>query len=177
MQTIDDDALWLILQPVQQALEEPLGSCAITFLLHQDVQHHPVLIHGTPQMMQHMLSIARTWAPAAQSPGEFSPVLATPMADAFMGDRQATLGQDELEIAQAEAEEVIQPHSMTDDLGREAVAVIQGWLRGHAISLTRPSTARQSRLICQCRAGSKGSAGKPSSAIALGEALRTLAGA
>jgi len=36
----------------------------------------------------------------------------------------AALGQYQIDITQAEAEHVIQPHSMADDLGREAVAMI-----------------------------------------------------
>ena len=38
---------------MQQALEEPLGSGTITFVLHQDVQQDPMLIHGPPEIMQH----------------------------------------------------------------------------------------------------------------------------
>ena len=36
-------------------LEETLGSCAISSLLHQNVQHNAVLIHCPPQIMQYTL--------------------------------------------------------------------------------------------------------------------------
>ncbi len=39
-QTIGDDALGLILETVQQAFEEVLGSGAIAFLLHQNIHWH-----------------------------------------------------------------------------------------------------------------------------------------
>jgi hypothetical protein len=45
-QTVGDKALRFVVQPFQQAPEEALGGRAIPFLLHQDVQHDPVLIHG-----------------------------------------------------------------------------------------------------------------------------------
>jgi hypothetical protein len=40
-QTIGDDALGLVLQSLQHALEEPLGSDAIAVFLHQNVRHLP----------------------------------------------------------------------------------------------------------------------------------------
>jgi DDE superfamily endonuclease len=95
-QTVGDDALRSALQPAQQAFEEALGSCTIAFLLHQDVQHHPMLIHGTPEIVLHavhadenlihMSGIAGSWPSAAQSHGEFSAELAEPVADTFAGD-------------------------------------------------------------------------------------------
>ena len=88
-----------------------------------------------------MPRIARARSPAAQSLGKRSTELAAPVADAFAGNHHAALSQDELNITQAETEEVIQPHGVADDLSREAVAVIQGWLRGHATSLVRLSLA------------------------------------
>ena len=43
-----------------------------------------------------------------------------------MGDDYASLGQQQLDITQAEAEHVIQPHGMANDCGREPVAVAAG---------------------------------------------------
>jgi|ERR1700722_18035145 hypothetical protein len=48
--------------------------------------------------------------------------IAAPMADVFVGDHDAALGQDQLDVAQAEAEEVVQPYDVVDDLSRKAVA-------------------------------------------------------
>jgi hypothetical protein len=50
-QAVSDEASWLILQPVQQALEEPLGGRAVSPFLHQDIEHRAVLIHRTPEIV------------------------------------------------------------------------------------------------------------------------------
>ena len=47
-QTIGDEASRLVSQPMQQALEEALGGCAVSSILHQDVEHDPVLVHRAP---------------------------------------------------------------------------------------------------------------------------------
>ena len=44
------------------------------------------------------------------------------MPDALMGHHDAALGQDQLDVTQAQAEDVIQPHGVADDLGRETGA-------------------------------------------------------
>ena len=144
-QAIGDDALRLILQPLQQAFEEPIDSNTIALLLHQDVQHDPMLIDRTPEIVlhtvqaeKHLIQMPRiAWPrPASmQPPGKVSTELAAPEADALVGDHHAPFSQDQFDVAQAEAEQMIQPYSMADDLAREAVAVIQQWLSGHAGSL------------------------------------------
>jgi hypothetical protein len=52
--------------------------------------------------------------------------------------RNAPLGQDQLDIAQAEAEDVVQPHGMVDDLGWEPIARIGGGLGRHPASFAHP---------------------------------------
>ena len=52
-QAVRDEASWLILQPVQQMLEEPLGSGAVSSVLHQNIQHDAMLIDGAPQVVLH----------------------------------------------------------------------------------------------------------------------------
>jgi len=47
-----------------------------------------------------------------------------PMPNAFMGHHDATFRQDQLDITQAEAEDVIQPDRVADDLGRKPVSWI-----------------------------------------------------
>jgi hypothetical protein len=43
----------------------------------------------------------------------------------LVGDRGAALGQQQFNITQAEAENMIQPDRVADDLGREAMAVMR----------------------------------------------------
>ena len=56
------------------------------------------------------------------------------------------LSQDQLHIAQAEAEHVVQPDGMADDLGGEPMAIVGvGW-RLHAASLIRLQANHQIQL-------------------------------
>jgi hypothetical protein len=48
----------------------------------------------------------------------------------------APLGEDQLDVSEAQAEEVIQPDSVADDLGREAVPRVGGGLGRHLVILT-----------------------------------------
>ena len=68
-----------------------------------------------------------------------------------MGHHDAALGQDQLDVTQAQAEDVIQPHGVADDLGRKPVPGIGGGFECHAVSLARPSSQRQPRLTWQCQ--------------------------
>ena len=40
-----------ILKPLQQLAKEPLSSFGIAPALHQDVEHDPVLVNGTPEIL------------------------------------------------------------------------------------------------------------------------------
>jgi len=152
-QPVGDEAPWLILQSIQQALEEALGSRAVSPLLHQDVQHHTVLINRAPQIMQRavyakkdlikMPGVARPRPSSTQSPGKRRAELAAPVADALVANHHATLGQDQLDVAQTEAEDVIQPHRVADDLSRKAMAVIQAGLWRHPVSFACRRDQRQ----------------------------------
>ena len=116
-QAVGDDTLRLIPETVQQAFEEPLGGSTIAPLPHRDVQHDPVLVDSAPEVVNdavdadenliHVPGIARSWPPATQPFGEFGAELAAPMADNFADDHDAALGQDEFNVPQAEAEQVI----------------------------------------------------------------------
>jgi hypothetical protein len=61
----------------------------------------------------------------------------TPVSDAFVGDHHPALGLHRLDVAQAEAEDVIQPHDMADDLGPKAMAMIRTGLRRHPVGFAR----------------------------------------
>ena len=67
-----------------------------------------------------------------------------------MGHHDAALGQDQLDVTQAQAEDVIQPHGVADDLGRKPVPGIGRGFECHAVSLARPSSQRQPWLTWQC---------------------------
>ena len=45
--------MWPEPEPSQQAFKEALGRSSIATLLHQDVEHDAILVHYTPEIMQH----------------------------------------------------------------------------------------------------------------------------
>ena len=144
-QTVGDEAPGLVLQTLQQVLEEALGGCAVPAVLHENVEHDTMLIHRPPQIVQHTSDadehlvqvprVARLRSASAQPPGEVGTELKAPMPNAFMGHHDATFRQDQLDITQAEAEDVIQPDRVADDLGRKPVSWIRGGFRCHSVSL------------------------------------------
>jgi len=52
-QAVGNEASRFVPESVQQALEQTLRCRAVSPLLHQDVQHHSVLVHRPPQIVQH----------------------------------------------------------------------------------------------------------------------------
>jgi hypothetical protein len=121
-----------------------------------------VLINRTPQIVQHapdadehlikVPSVTGLRPSAAQPSGEVGTELLAPVPNAFVGHPYATLGQDQLNVTQAEAEDVIQPDGVADDFGRKPVSAIGGGLANHAVSLACLLPERQPRLTCRCRA-------------------------
>jgi hypothetical protein len=64
-------------------------------------------------------------APAPfQRIGEYPPETQPPFSDGFIADDHAARGKDQLNLAQAQTEAVIQPHCMLDLLNRKAKAAI-----------------------------------------------------
>lgn len=54
-QPVGDDASRLVFQAGEQALEEPLRSRGIPAILHEDVEHHTMLVHRAPEIMQYAI--------------------------------------------------------------------------------------------------------------------------
>jgi hypothetical protein len=65
------------------------------------------------------------WPPLPQHIGEDPAKAQAPLADALVADGDPTRRQDQLNIAQAQTEAVIEPDGMLDDLAREAEAAIR----------------------------------------------------
>jgi hypothetical protein len=60
--------------------------------------------------------------------GELHTELPAPPADALVGHAHPAFGQDKLDITQTQAEHVVQPDCLADDLGQEPVPMIRGGL-------------------------------------------------
>ena len=80
----------------------------ITVRLYQDVDHVAVLIHGTPLRLS---GIART-------------ELLTPDPNRFIGDDDSAFGEKILDISEAQAEAMVSPDRIADDLGRKTIAAV-----------------------------------------------------
>ena len=132
---VRDDHPWRILQPAQQLAKEALGCMGIAPALNQDVEHVPVLIHGAPKVMhlaadaqEHLVEepfVARPWPAPLQRVGELPAEAQAPLADGLVADHDPARGENGLDVAQAEAEAVIEPHRVLDHLSREAEAAIR----------------------------------------------------
>jgi hypothetical protein len=144
-QAVGDEAARLISQPMQEALEQTLGGCAVPPILHQNVEYDPVLVHRAPQNSAARRGRGRTPRQDARYRrgcgrlrgsllAKSATELQAPMPDALIGHHDAAFGQDQLDVAQAETEHVIQPDSMADDFGRKPMARIRGGLVGLAVS-------------------------------------------
>ena len=140
-----------ILQALQQPAKEALGGLGIAPILNKDVEDNAVLIDGTPEIVLHPLDpdehfihvplVPGSWPAAAHAIGETLAEFLAPAPHCLIGDHDAPLSQEQLDVTQAEAEHVIQPYSMADELGRKAMAVMRvGWWL-HATTFVRLSRA------------------------------------
>jgi hypothetical protein len=108
-------------------------------LLHQNVQHYPVLIDSSPEIMdlatdpdKHLVEIPFIpgFRATALKGGRVLPAKTdAPVPNAFIADGHAPGRQDQFDIPQAKAETVIQPDRMGDDLRRKTEASVGVWDR------------------------------------------------
>ena len=133
-----------ILQTLQKPLEEALRGVGIAPGLNQNVERDTILIDGAPEIVLHAADpdedfvhvplVPWPW-PASQAVGEAPAEFLAPAPYGLAADDDALLGQKQFDVAQAEAEHVVRPHSMADDLRGEAVAVVRvGWRRRPSVS-------------------------------------------
>src|SRR5215471_12407604 len=121
---------------LQQLAQQPLGCLLVASAVHEDVEHHAGLIHRPPQPVLHtgdlehdlieMPFVARPRQAATDMTGELLAKFACPLPYGFVADDDAARGQQLLHHAKTEREAEIQPHGMSDDLGREAISGIAG---------------------------------------------------
>jgi len=79
--------------------------------------------------------VARPWPPPSQPIGEHSSEAQAPVTDALVADHDAAGGQDQFDVTQAQAEAVIQPDCVLDDLGGKAKAPFSNSMRCARIPL------------------------------------------
>jgi hypothetical protein len=98
--------------------------------LHEDVDHHPVLIYRTPELMLYSADLDEDFVqmpfrtdllaiPSFQLVGEVGTELEAPIADRFIGEHNATLGHHQLDVSIAQAKAKIEPNAVRDNLARK----------------------------------------------------------
>ena len=145
--------------------DQPVGYAALAFQqlpekahcgapvpprLHQDVEDVTVLVYRPPQVLlttvqrdEQLIEVPRV--PEAPTPvpepsGIRAAERATPPSDRLVGDCDAPLGQEVLDVTKTEAEAKVQPDGVRDDVGREAIAVVAGGGADHAPTLLRSTS-------------------------------------
>ena len=146
-QLVGDESSRLAALSFQQLAEEPNRRPPIAPRLYQDVDHVPVLVDGPPQVLlpalnphEQLIEIPRVALPATPAPQPSSvlePEGQAPLPDCLVRDRDSALGEEILDVSETEAESMIQPHCVTDDLGRKSVSSVGRRLLTHPLSLRR----------------------------------------
>lgn len=96
LQPVSDQPTRLVSEACEQALEEPPGCTPVPPILNQDVQHHAVLVHSAPKIVQlaidaqkHLIEvpgIARLRPAPPQLGRELRTELPAPTPDALVRD-------------------------------------------------------------------------------------------
>ena len=119
---------------LQHFAKEAFSSLLVSSLRHQNIENIAVLIHCSPKVELLSLNLHEQLIDVpdvAQSALLLSdrarvswPELLTPEADCLVGDDDPSFGQQILDVSKAECEAVVEPHGMTDDLGRESMVLV-----------------------------------------------------
>jgi hypothetical protein len=112
----------------------------------------------------HVPLVAGLWLPLPQHIGEDPAKAQAPLADALVANDDPTRRQDQLNIAQAQTEAVIEPDGMLDDVAREAEAAMRILMKSsccerchglaRAAKLTMPALFLDIRNWSETRQGS-----------------------
>src|SRR5215475_3108576 len=130
----------------QESSKESLCSALITLRLDQDVDHVAVLIHGSPQILLSAVDsnedliqvpvVAQSSLLSLQFPSIVRTELLTPLPDRFIGYDDSAFGEEILDISDAQAEAMVSPHCIADDLGRETIAGVTRAIIFHGTSVS-----------------------------------------
>ena len=124
-QLVRHDSSGLPALPAQQLLEEAFGGPLVAPRLEKDIDHVAVLIDGPPEILSAPLNgdeqfiqvprVTQPPLPSLEASSVLRPEPETPQADGLVGDRDAPLGEEIFDVAEAQTESVVEPHGVTDD--------------------------------------------------------------
>jgi hypothetical protein len=157
LQLIGDENARHIQQPLQETLEEASRCPGVTAGLHQNVKHDAVLIDGAPEIMLFTVDpnedlvqvpfVAGPRSTPTKTVRETRAKLQTPPPDTLVGDKDAALRQEQLDISKAQAEYVVEPDRVADQLGRKTMAIMWVWRLLHSSILAQDRAALQTNLM------------------------------
>ena len=126
--------------PLQQLAQQALCGLLVAPALDQNVEHHPGLVHGTPEPVFHpgdldddlikMPLVSGAGQPSPDPVGELLAELERLLPNGLMADHDAACRHHLLNHTQAEREAEIEPDRLADHLGRKPVTGIGrlgGW--------------------------------------------------
>ena len=115
--------------------ESPRGTPVPT-RLHENIDHVTVLIHCSPEILALPVDrhedlvqeprISESTLSALQSPRVIGTELPAPLPNGFVRHDNAPFGQQILDIPEAQAVSVVEPHGVADDVGRKAMPQVAG---------------------------------------------------
>jgi hypothetical protein len=121
-------------EPLEQLAEEPLRGCFVASTLHQDIEHVAVLIDRPPHIMAFLVDrekhlaqmplVAWSRTMAAQLIGIGLPNFPTPIPHRLVRQDDAALGHEPFDIPIAKAQTEVEPHTVADELGWEAMMLV-----------------------------------------------------
>jgi hypothetical protein len=126
-------------------MEEAFGGTPIATRLDEDVHHVAVLIDGAPEIVlltlngyEELIQVPRVAQPTL-SPLERAGVpgteLQAPQSDGLVSNHDPPLCQEIFDITEAQAEAVVEPNGVADDLWWESVSAVAGYVVFHRASL------------------------------------------
>ena len=111
------------------------------------MQQGPVLVDSAPEVVplaadaeEHLIEmplVPGSRPPSAQSIREALSELPAPAPDRLVGEDDTALGQEQLDVAEAERERVVEPDRVGDDRGREAMAMVRVRCGSHSPNLAQ----------------------------------------
>jgi hypothetical protein len=129
------DRLWDVIF-AEQASQERSCRFGISVTLQQDVEHDPVLVHGSPEPVTdtadggtdfvHVPPGTPSGFPVTQLFSDERREFDVPLAKRVVADLNPALLEQLLHIPVAEREAVVQPNCMLDDADREAMTIGRG---------------------------------------------------
>ena len=115
--------------------ESPRGTPVPT-RLHEEVDQVTVLVHRAPEILALTVDrdedfvqepcISESTLSALQSPRVIGTELPAPLPNGFVRHDNAPFGQQILDIPEAQAVSVVEPHGVADDVGRKAMPQVAG---------------------------------------------------